>query len=298
MARFFQQGMSMRTAISAGVLGLAGLLAMLPAESAKAAGLLDSLFGGANSGAEPSKSDARRRTWTLHDFTVIRLVPRETGSVPNQHPVQVEPETLRQQLAALRFESREGSQALFAADELSELAEPLAQALSVATPDDDVILLSTSRRGAGFLTQPLGVTARMFVQGGALQVIVNDARLVFVNDYLGSHKAPEFTFGSRDRPGKASLRSASTTSRRPDWLALPLTVSTAPAAPAAAAVVAPAAVAKPAPAPAVAPAGAKRDAAFYDEQSQRLLGLKRMRDAGAITEEEYQQKRKEILSGL
>jgi len=75
---------------------------------------------------------------------------------------------------------------------------------------------------------------------------------------------------------------------------------------AAAAVVAPAAVAPAAPAaaaavaPAVtAPVAAKpRDPAFYDEQSQRLLGLKRMRDAGAITEEEYQQKRKEILSGL
>ena len=290
----------MRKALSAGVLGLAGLIFLLPIGSARA-GLLDSLFGGASSGTEPSKGDARRRTWTLHEFTTIRLVPRESGASPNQHPLQIEPETLRQQLAQLRFESRQGSQALFAADELGELTEPLAQALSNAGPDDDVLLLSTSRRGAGLLAQPLGVTARLFAQGGALQVIVNDARLEFVNNYLGSHKPPEFTFGSRNRPSQANLRSASATSRRPDWLALPLTASAAPMVPAAAAVAAPAAVAPAAPAPAaapVAPPPRPRDPGFADEIEQRLLTLKRLRERGLISEEEYQQKRREILQLL
>jgi hypothetical protein len=301
MTLHFTRGMSMRKALSAGMLGLMGATLLLPAAPARA-GMLDSLFGGASSGGESAKGDARRRTWTLHDFTTIRLVPRESGASPNQHPVQVEPETLSKQLAQVRIESRQGGQALFAADELGELTEPLAQALSNAGPDDDVLLLSTSRRGAGLLAQPLGVTARLFAQGGSLQLIVNDVRLEFMNNYLGSRKPPEFTFGSRNRPSQANLRSASATTVRPDWLALPLTASAAPMAPAAAAVAAPPVVAPAAPvAPAVAPATPTprpRDPGFADDIEQRLLILKRLRERGLISEEEYQQKRKEILSLL
>jgi len=155
MTHCFIRGISMRKALSAGMLGLMSAMLLLPPAPARA-GLLDSLFGGASSGGESAKGDARRRTWTLHEFTTIRLVPRESGASPNQHPVQVEPETLRQQLTQVRFESRQGGQALFAADELGELTEALAQALSNAGPDDDVLLLSTSRRGGSLLEQPLG----------------------------------------------------------------------------------------------------------------------------------------------
>jgi cytochrome c-type biogenesis protein CcmH/NrfG len=42
----------------------------------------------------------------------------------------------------------------------------------------------------------------------------------------------------------------------------------------------------------------KRDEAFYEEQEQRLRTLKRLRDSGLITEEEYQRKRREILDLL
>jgi hypothetical protein len=70
-------------------------------------------------------------------------------------------------------------------------------------------------------------------------------------------------------------------------------------APAAAVPVAPAAA--PAAAPAVperSTTRAKRDEAFYEEQEQRLRTLKRLRDSGLITEEEYQRKRREILDLL
>ncbi len=65
---------------------------------------------------------------------------------------------------------------------------------------------------------------------------------------------------------------------------------------------APAAVA-PAVAPATPPAAATapqrpRDAAFFEEQELRLRTLKRLRDSGLITEQEYQQKRKEVLEQL
>jgi ABC-type phosphonate transport system ATPase subunit len=41
-----------------------------------------------------------------------------------------------------------------------------------------------------------------------------------------------------------------------------------------------------------------RDAAFFEEQELRLRTLKRLRDNGLITEEEYQQKRREVLERL
>ncbi|WP_425257220.1 glucodextranase DOMON-like domain-containing protein [Rubrivivax sp. RP6-9] len=55
--------------------------------------------------------------------------------------------------------------------------------------------------------------------------------------------------------------------------------------------------AAPAAAPPAAPA-APRGAAFYEEQEQRLRALKRLRDNGLISEDEYQAKRREILGAL
>jgi hypothetical protein len=273
------------------------------------AGVMDFLFGGSEKAADASKSGARRRSWSLHEFTTIRLVPRESGAAPNQHPVQLEAEALRQQLAQVRFVVGSGTQALFAADELGELVEPLLEAFANSTPDEDLLLLSTSRRGAGLLSQPLGITARLFVQGGQLQLLVNDARYEFVNEYKGTGKAPQFTFGSRSKAGPVALRSAAGSNQRPDWLAMSTAMPAAPSvatpvAPSIAPSVAPAAAPKtvaPAPAAAAAtsaPALRPRDPGYAEEVEQRLLTLKRLRERGLISEEEYQQKRREILQTL
>jgi hypothetical protein len=56
----------------------------------------------------------------------------------------------------------------------------------------------------------------------------------------------------------------------------------------------PAATLAPAPAPAARPAAP----ASADEIEQRLLTLKRLRERNLISEEEYQQKRREILQAL
>jgi len=294
--------------------GLAAAMSLggVPAQ----AGVMDFLFGSKKASAEPAQVDPQRRTWRIGEFTAIRLAPREAGTTPNQHPVTLHPEGLRQQLALVRTSVKGSPQPLFSADELNELVEPLAPALAVAGPGDDVLLLSTARRGDGVLVTPLGITARLFAQGGNLNVLVHDARLDFVNAYIGTHIPPQFDFGSRARASTVSLQSAGAASRRGDWLAVPLAMAATPtAAPLAAPVAAQVPVltaapaAAPAPAAAVAPAAAPpaapvaptarpRDAAFYEEQAQRLKGLKLLRDQGAITEEEYQQKRKEILSGL
>lgn len=77
----------------------------------------------------------------------------------------------------------------------------------------------------------------------------------------------------------------------------PAAVPPAPLPATLAASAAPAASAARAAAAASAPARV-RDAAYLEEQENRLRTLKRLRDANLITEEEYQRKRKEIIDAL
>ena len=286
----------------------------LPAHSA----VFDFLFGKKADTANVPPAEATRRTWPIGQFTSVELVTREPEGPDNQHPANWPPELLRSQLAAVRANTADGPASLFSADELDELVIPLSQALALAKPKDDVLLLSTNRRGGPFFLAPFGITARLFVQDGNLQLIVRDARLDFYNTYIGSHVEPTFMFGSRSKAGSAVLQSAVATSRRADWLSLsPTPVAAAPTnaeapakapvvaapvvAPVAAAPTAPAAeVAKPrAAAPAASAAVARpREPGPADEIEQRLVTLKRLFDRGLISEAEYQQKRKEVLQLL
>jgi hypothetical protein len=282
-----------------------GLVAVLGGVAAPAhAGVMDFLFGSAEKSADATRAAEGQRNWPIHEFTAIRLVTREAGAPPNEHPSTVEAEALRQLLAPLRFAVGSNAQPLFASDELGDLLDPLREAFAVAGANDDLLLLSSSRRGGGVFQPPQAVTARLFVQGGQLQVIVNDARYDFYNDYRGTGRPPQFSFGSRGKSGNVALRSSVGTLPRADWVVLPLTAAAPPAplpaavAPAPAAARAPAVMTpSPAPPPA-APALRPRDPGFADEVEQRLTTLKRLRDRGLISEEEYQQKRREILQAL
>ena len=42
----------------------------------------------------------------------------------------------------------------------------------------------------------------------------------------------------------------------------------------------------------------RRDPAFLEEQELRLKSLRRLRESGLISEEEYQRKRKEVIDAL
>lgn len=265
------------------------------------AGVLDGIFGGATAGADV-KSDSRRRIWPIRDFSSVQLAAREAGAKENQHPAQLNADVLRQQLGKLRFASGNTTRALFTQDEAEELVEPLVLAFAAASPADDVVLASSARRGDAVLLRPMAVTARLFVQGGSLQFIVRDARYDFYNDYMGTKKDPTFTYGSRNAPGAAVLGLEGASVVRGDWLALPLAAAGGAAGGAGATPTAPVRAPAPAattlPAPAATPALRPRDPGFADEVEQRLTTLKRLRDRGLITEEEYQQKRREILQAL
>jgi hypothetical protein len=277
-----------------------GVLAVA-APAAHAANWLDALFGGGRAQTEAAQAGPGQRVWRLHEFSTIALVGREPGAAENRQPVQVPADVLRQQLAQVRTAARDGTeQALFDPGELAELAPPLAQALERAQPGDDVLLLSAARRGGGILASPRAVTARLFVQGEQLQMIVHDARFEFYDAYRGTHTEPRFTFGSRGAPASGvSISSAGAASVRADWLAMPLraaaatagSVQTAPGP-------LPVSVATPTPAlQTPAPRGAL-DAAAAEDIERRLETLKRLRDKNLITEDQYQQKLKEILQLL
>jgi hypothetical protein len=256
------------------------------------AGWVDSLLGKGSAqadAADASKAGSAQRAWRIKEFTTIELVAREAGAVENQQPKQLRADVLRQQLALVQSVGRSGRQPLFAADELAELIVPLVQALGRAGPDDDVLLLSTSRRDAGVLVAPTAITARLFVQGDSLQFVVHDARFEFYDTYRGTHAAPNFRFGSRTSAGEATLQSVDAPNRRSDWLSIPLRTAATVTAP-------PAAI--PAVSTSAPPVHKILDAASADDIERRLETLKRLREKGLIGDDEYQQKRKEILQPL
>ena len=198
-------------------------------------------------------ADAPKRVWQIGEFTSVQRVPREAGSEPNQHPRALPPEQLRTLLAPLRVLIKGKSQPLFVNEEIGDLIEPLSQALAAVEPGDDLLLLSTTRRGDNVLAPATGLTARLFVQADALHVIVHDARLEFMGAWIGTRIPPKFSYGTRSKASAVVLQSATGQARRSDWQALPLGT---------------AAVAAPSATPA-APAAPARDNGFYQEQEQR-----------------------------
>lgn len=283
--------------------------ALLAGAPAAHAGWMDKLFGQSAPTSEAPRADTRQRVWPIREFTQVELVAREAGSADNQQPMQLATEALRQQLAQVEVVGRNGRFPLFGADELADLVTPLVQAIGVAGPGADVLLLSSARREGGILGSPMAVTARVFVQGGSLQLIVHDARLDFYDVYRGTHVEPKFVYGSRSAAGSVTLQSPSATNKRGDWLAIPLQAG-APAAAAAplaapapgsliqAPLVAAPTVAAPMAAPAAAPTRKALDASAAEDIERRLETVKRLREKNLITEDEYQQKRREILQLL
>lgn len=234
----------------------------------------------------PMPDPPRRHRWDLARFTRLDLVPTEAGAPQNDPPAPLDVGWLRQALGSIRFRTPEGVDPLFERSELEGLLMPVREALAVAAPGEDVQLLSAHQRGRGLMSPQLGVTARLFMQGGSLNIIVHDARLDFASREMAEGYTPTFHFGSRLKESRVKLEAQGGSSRRGDWLAFPMAVAAAPAT------VGPG----PAPGPEVAPAPKGRS--DFRDLEDRLRALKRLREENLISEEEYRQKRQELLKGL
>jgi hypothetical protein len=259
------------------------------------------------------------------EFSYVRIERAEAQAAPSQHPVVVAPEVLRASLAALRI-GQAADEPLFNDDELTEIVPPLVTALGALQPSQDVSFAVAGRHGGWTgLASRVVTTGRMFRAGAGLQLIVGLGQRSFESQYLASGYLIPFEPGRRaavvDRAAVIAGAPRAAGAARPDWVTLALApVPASAAAPAVAAPApspspsqAPAATPSPVPAspatPAAAPAaaaaaaapaapGRPRDAAFFEEQEARLRTLKRLRDSGLISEEEYQQKRRQVLELL
>ena len=235
--------------------------------------------------------------WKLSKVSWVQRVPAEPGAPANAQPVAISADALQAALGPVRAQVAGEDLPLFAKDELKVLAKALSEALALALPGEDLLLLSTFKRGGGLLETPVGLTARLFVADGALNLLVHDTRLPFMDRYLADGTLPTFAYGSRTVAAPSDLQAPGARRQRSDWLALPLTEAPAPV-PVVAAVPAPAVPPQVATEPRPEPPPALRDAAFYEAQTQRLKALKRMRDEGALSDAEYTAKRDAILKTL
>jgi hypothetical protein len=233
---------------------------------------------GSSPAAAPSGT---RHNWEITPWSWIRLKPAEKGAPANGHPLRVEAATLVQALGTLRLEAGGANEPLFDSTEAKDLGKAMAEALSVAEPGEDLELLSTSKRDTGTFGDSLGVTARVFVQAGKLNIIVHDARLEFVRQYYLEFRMPKFEYGSRTAAGTVVLKGAGVELRRPDWAVLPLVAATPVITPQ---------PEVPLPAPASAPPAPSLES--------RLRDLKYLREQNLITEEEYAKKKEELLKGI
>lgn len=230
------------------------------------------------------------------DDDFVRLAPIEPGASPNAHPFALSESQLSRLLAGIEVSGTQpaGKVSVFSQDELEIIVPPLVSALGKARPNQDVIFAVSAHRGLFGRLSPESVTAgRLFARGDSLNLIFGlmHARLDIGDlDYSGVSR--RISPGARSRriggsvwrvdPGRGRLHE-----ERGDWLVFDR--SAIPAA-------------QPAQ---TAPSTGKRDAASdgevpaeVEEIENRLRVLEALRERGAITEEEYLERRRAILDQL
>lgn len=256
------------------------------------AGLFDqSLFGPSDEKRleEWAKSPDKKMTWGEWDF--VRLATRGDGSKPNAHPVQLNVKQVAAVLASVQGMPFKDVRPLFSDSEVEHLSKAIVAGLRNATPDQELIFVSTGQHfWTGLVAPVVGNAGRIFFADGKLNVLLGMHHSDFVADKQnGSRQDPKFDFGSRATPAKnanlTGVTEGQATLVRNDWIALSLQPDAAPAATGATAVAAPAAVAPSAD-------------TFYTKQESRLKALQRLRDQGLITEAEFQAKRAQIIKDL
>lgn len=274
---------------------LAGLMAATPLHAQNGGP------SGAALGPQVSRDTAAARTVSMvHQgiFNYVRIERAEDGAVPNLHPLDITEEDLARMLSTVRL----GTKPLLSKDDLEEIVPHLAAAIGRATAQQDVSFAVAGKHSAfGLFAARDVTTGRLFNTAAGLQLIVGLAHKPFEDQFKAGGPLIPFEPGRRAaplaEPVALKLAASAGTLPRADWVVL------RPGAPAQAQVQAPPAAAKATP-PAAAvspqpPATATTPAeAHFREISERLKTLERLRDAGLITPQEYEQKRKQIVDGL
>ncbi|WP_137938819.1 SHOCT domain-containing protein [Chitinivorax sp. B] len=285
------------------------LAASLMAPTSHAVTLLEGLFG--KTEYTPPKSGDK--LYEANEFDFVRLTATDT--IGNQHPVQVSVDQLKSALAGIELKNGDNkSLPLFTDDELTVLSAPISYGFSRATTGQDITFMSTERHGAlGLLAPKLGTSGRMFIKDNRLHVIIGDAHVEYQAQYRMTGFKRTFSQGDRQAASKVTLqlnRTAQTAGGqqiRNDWVALSLQTPTTIASPITTPVAplssVPVNSGKPV---ATTPIGvnmtpSSTPVALPREQrsvEDRLRALQALRDKNLVTDDEYRQKRVEILKDL
>src|SRR5258708_1580469 len=129
----------------------------------------------------------------------VRLDEREANTPTNDHPYSVTPERLRHMLATLKVgrTSSPEAVAVVTEEQLKKIAAPLASALAMANPAQDVVFAITGKNGVLGNASPSRVTtARVFAREGSLNLIFGLVHERYESGELG-FTPPAFEPGRR-----------------------------------------------------------------------------------------------------
>jgi len=233
----------------------------------------------------------------LHESARIALYSTEAEpGNRNSHPITLEADQLSAALSRVRARSGETGEIidLFPEKNREEAARRLAKALRRIDPDQELQLSSFRHIGTLFSGQRNASAARVFMESGRLNLIFGQIDLFFSEFRDPDRQVPPM--GSRKRAsslkGKIlSSEGATFVDGRNDWVALDL-IRTAPSPPAAA--------------PSARGSGQTPEATSPEadikpqEKSieEKLQILKNLKDKELITEQEYKDKKRDILDNL
>lgn len=244
-------------------------------------------------------ADDRKILWQSRE-QFVAIEPLEKNSEgENTHPVDVTAENLTIMLASIAVKSEENNavEALFTQESLQTTVPYLQQALRSSGSGDDVTfaVIGLYKSLYGLAKRPKVTTGRIFFRGTTLNIIIGQAQQE-VNDRVDRRLEP-FIPGSRQKIAAGDWKIVPRDGsdlfkiKRKDWVVFNDALrKTAPAPPAA----------KPISAhvPASALEPSHQSSAEGKNPVERLKVLNELKNNGLITDEEYRDKRQQIMNSL
>ena len=254
----------------------------------------------------PSDKDAKLLFKSRDQY--VRIVKQDAVKgmkiPPNEHPVSLDMDQIRSALSSLEFmlPKQDKSNPVFAKPELENLEKYLSQGLAEAGPDEDVIfaVVGDYRAVYGLAKVPKYTTGRVFYREGRLNIIFGKIQEDYTSYAMyapvdrrinplspGSRSVPsEHVWTLLDQPDQSF--NMTNNGVRSDWVILDLASMEARAA------MGEKASASQAP----GMPSAQPTYGSHKTLEERLQILNDLKSKKLITEEEYQQKRLEMLKDL
>lgn len=276
------------------------LLATLSAPTCQA-----NLFGSLFSGRDANE---RVQEWAAKPDKPIKWgewdqlsLEKHTGA-PNAHPVQLSVEQVAEALASIQIQAFRQIRPLFSESEVRRFSLAIALALGKASPEQDVVFISTGEHEEGLTAPTQANSGRVFYADGHINVLIGLAHQDFLADLRqGSQQAPKFATGSRSQAASEvkvmGIRKGDAKIIRNDWIA----ITPPKIQPKKKLYVAPTnakSTQYKAVATEAAPAAQVDDESYYKKQESRLRSLQKMYEQGLINEAELKAKRTAVLGDI